>query len=215
MIKRNLVVTGLAFSAATLIALALGSGVQAESVSENLKVKVDVLGQITLAVTGETNAGYTNGANGNPDVIDIGDLIATSTTYAISSEVTATVTTNNYGGYNLSIKDQDNTLTLAHPTDTGAYFAAHTGTYDSPSVLNTGTWGYRVIGDTDRFGSDTTSGSETYAGITYADVTINSNSNYNASPQATTLKFGAMYGTTTVTAGEYSDVITLTATTRQ
>ena len=115
---------------------------------------------------------------------------AADTTTATSA---ITVYTNAAGGYNLSVKDADNTTALTH-TD-------GTSTIPAGSTISAGTaaWGYKV-------------GDGNFTAITASDVQIDTHSGPTSGGNTTNVTYGVSTASDQKT-GTYSDTIIYTATT--
>ena len=132
-----------------------------------------------------------------------------------SASDTVSVSTNNAGGYFLTLANADATTTLVNGANT---IAAHAGTQASPTALANNTWGYRVdsIGGFSTGGaveSNVTTSSITYAGVpaTGSPNTIKTTGT-TASNDTTTVWY-AVKADTTKPNGTYTDTVTYTATT--
>jgi hypothetical protein len=129
---------------------------------------------------------------------------------------TVSVSTNNAGGYFLTLEDGDATTNLVNG---GNNITAHAGTQASPTALANNTWGYRVdtVGG---FGAGPTSGSsnQTTNSSTFAGVPASGSPNTlkttgtTASGDTTTVWYSAKADTTKPN-GTYADTVTYTATT--
>jgi len=125
-----------------------------------------------------------------------------------------TVSTNNYTGYNLKLKDSDATLTL---TGTHGSIPVSTNTFASPALLATNSWGYGIAGVGTFSGAyssqtDVTTSTLKYAGILATDVTLKTTS-VTANADTTTVWYAAKIDTATATGTDYADTVTYTATT--
>lgn len=135
---------------------------------------------------------------------------------ASSASDTVSVSTNNAGGYNLTLADSDATTTLANG---GNSLTAHAGTQGTPTTLANNTWGYRVDG-TGGFGAGPTSTQTNVdaLSLTWAGVPASGSANTlkstatTASNDTTTVWYGAKADTTKPN-GVYTGTVTYTATT--
>lgn len=143
-------------------------------------------------------------------------LTPTSSAVVSSSSDTVSVSTNNTAGYYLTLADGDTNRDLVSGSNT---ITPHAGTFASPTVLATGTWGYRVVG-AGGFGagaysgeSNATSSSSTWAGVpaSGSPQTLKTTSS-TAANDVTTVWYGAKVDTTKPT-GTYTDTVTYTAVT--
>ena len=132
-----------------------------------------------------------------------------------SASDTVSVSTNNAGGYFLTLANADATTTLVNGANS---IAAHAGTQASPTALANNTWGYRVdsVGGFSTGGaaeSNVTTSSITYAGVpaTGSPNTIKTTAT-TASNDTTTVWY-AVKADTTKPNGTYTDTVTYTATT--
>ncbi len=135
---------------------------------------------------------------------------------ASSNSDTVLVSTNRSTGYTLNLKDADATTSL------GASITAHTGTVAAPTALTTNnTWGFRVddasvytgftAGPTSAETNVAALTSTKWAGITAAGANIKTTSTPGAN-NSTTVWYAAKVDTT-IADGNYSDIVTYTATT--
>jgi hypothetical protein len=136
---------------------------------------------------------------------------------ASSASDTVTVNSNNSTGYNLTLSNNDSTLTQAGPASNT--IAAHGGTFASPTTLCNNSWGYRVD-NVGTFGTGPTSAqtnqanlSGTWAGVpTLASPQQLKTTATTAAGDVTTVWYGVK-ADTTKPSGAYSDSVTYTATT--
>ena len=124
-----------------------------------------------------------------------------------------TVSTNNYTGYNLKLKDSDATLTL---TGTHGSIPVSTDPFATPALLTTNHWGYAIAGApfsaVYSSQTDVTTSTLKYAGILATDVTLKTTA-VTANADTTTVWYAAKIDTATATGTDYSDTVTYTATT--
>lgn len=186
----------LAVSTLAVTAFALVAPVAASAATDTTTISSVVGATLTMANSNNVSL------NANP----------TSGTVQTTAKDTVTVSTNNSGGYNLSIKDSDSDTDLQ---DGSNAIAATSGTAAAPTALTAGTWGYRVDGRAG-FGAGPTStlssgalGSVTYAGVTASDVQVKSTS-ATASNDATDFWYSVAVNTSQPT-GTYTDEVTYTA----
>jgi hypothetical protein len=135
---------------------------------------------------------------------------------ASSASDTVTVSTNNAGGYYLTLADSDATTTLANGANN---LTAHAGTQGTPTTLANNTWGYRVdsVGG---FGAGPTSAQtdQNNLALTWAGVPATGSPNTlkttatTATNDTTTVWYGAKADTTKPN-GVYTGTVTYTATT--
>lgn len=162
------------------------SGVLAANDSKNTIINATVESMISLNVAANVSLTATPG---------VSDGVG-------SNHVTATVTTNNSTGYNLSIKDADSDTKLNSASASDS-IAAHAATFTAASPLAVNTWGYRV-GDTNP---------SNYAGVTAADVQIDTH-NSTANARATKVTFGMKVDASKKAATDYTDTVVFTAVTK-
>lgn len=133
-----------------------------------------------------------------------------------SSSDTVTVNTNNATGYFLTLSSSDTNTNLVSG---GNNFAAHTGTFASPTTLANNTWGYRIVGaggfGGTAYSGETNQGSSTstWAGVasSASPVTIKTTGT-TATNDTTTVWYG-VNATSSQPNGTYTDTVTYTATT--
>ena len=130
-----------------------------------------------------------------------------------SASDTVTVSTNNSGGYTLTLVNADGDTDLVSGTDT---ISAHAGTSTVPTALATNTWGYAVAGGNfdGSYSAETnsTTSSSKWAGVpTGTPVTLKTTAT-TASSDPTTVWYGVNVDDTQPT-GTYTDTVTYTATT--
>lgn len=135
---------------------------------------------------------------------------------ASSNSDTVTVSTNNSTGYNLTLSNNDTTLTLANGGNT---IAAHSGTWATPTTLANNSWGYRIV-NLGNFGATATSPETNVANLTGTWAGVPSSASAQtlkstgstASGDVTTVLYGVKADTTKAS-GVYTDSVTYTATT--
>lgn len=192
--KRKQLVIGLA-----VLAVAT-TPVMASAVTEDTVINATVGSTISMTTSGTVTLNITPDANGQSS----------------SASDSVSVSTNNTGGYTLTLADSDATTTLANGGDS---LTAHTGTQGTPTTLANNTWGYRVdsVGG---FGAGPTSSetnvdtlSLTWAGVpaSGSPVTLKTTA-ATASNDATTVWYGAKADTTKPN-GTYTGTVLYTATT--
>lgn len=174
--------------------------VMASAITEDTVINATVGSTISMTTSGTVTLNITPDANGQSS----------------SASDTVSVSTNNSGGYTLTLADSDATTTLANGANT---LAAHAGTQDTPTTLANNTWGYRSdsVGG---FGAGPTSTqtnvdtlSLTWAGVpaTGSPNTLKTTAT-TASNDTTTVWFGAKADTTKPN-GTYTGTVLYTATT--
>lgn len=140
----------------------------------------------------------------------------TSSGAASSASDTVSVSTNNSGGYNLSLSNGDTTTDLVNGADT---IAAHAGTFAAPTTLVVNSWGYRSDG-VGSFGAGPSSAetnqttlSGSWAGVpsSASPQQLKSTSSV-ASDDETTVWYGVGVDMTNPN-GTYTDTVTYTAVT--
>lgn len=133
-----------------------------------------------------------------------------------SASDTVTINTNNATGYYLTLSSSDTNTNLVSGANN---FAAHTGTFASPTTLANNTWGYRIV-NAGGFGAGAYTGetnqassTSTWAGVasSASPVTIKTTGT-TATNDTTTVWYGAN-ATTAQPNGVYTDTVTYTATT--
>lgn len=125
-----------------------------------------------------------------------------------------TVSTNNTGGYSLTLANADANTSLVSGSNT---ITAHTGSHSSPSALASNTWGYAVPGEGD-FGASYTAetnnsaSTSVWAGVpaSGAPVTLKNRAG-TATNDTTTVWYGVKVDSSQPT-GTYTDTVTYTAT---
>lgn len=128
-----------------------------------------------------------------------------------------TVNTNNSGGYNLTLSNNDTVLDLDGPLT--AVVAAHTGTFAAPSTLGNNSWGYRVD-NSGTFGAGVTAAQTNQANLTgtwsgvpsSAAAQVIKTTATTATNDTTTFWYGVKVDTSKAS-GVYTDSVTYTATT--
>lgn len=133
-----------------------------------------------------------------------------------SSSDTVTVNTNSSTGWNLTLADNDTNTDLAFGANA---FAAHAGTFASPTVLANNTWGYRIVG-AGGFGAGAYSGetnqagsTSTWAGVTSSASPVQIKSSGTTATNDTTTVWYGVRATSSQPSGVYTDTVTYTATT--
>jgi hypothetical protein len=168
--------------------------------TENTTINATIGSTISMTTSGTVALGITPDGDGQ----------------ASSASDTVSVSTNNAGGYNLTLADSDATTTLANG---GNSLAAHAGTQGTPTTLANNTWGYRVD-STGGFGAGPTSAQTNVdaLSLTWAGVPASGSANTlkstatTASNDTTTVWYGAKADTTKPN-GVYTGTVTYTATT--
>jgi hypothetical protein len=198
-VKQNAKVAAWALVAAAVATAPIS--VSAANDTESSTVTANIAPVISMTTSGTVTIGITPTGVGS----------------ASSSSDTVTVNSNNSTGYNLTLSNNDTTLTLAGPNSNT--IAAHGGTFASPSTLGNNSWGYRVDG-VGTFGAGPTSGetnqanlSGTWAGVpSSASAQQLKNTSSTAANDVTTVWYGVK-ADTTKPSGAYTDSVTYTATT--
>lgn len=133
-----------------------------------------------------------------------------------SASDTVTVNTNSSTGWNLTLADNDTDTDL---DGAAAAFAAHAGTFASPTALANNTWGYRIVG-AGGFGAGAYSGetnqagsTSTWAGITSSASPVQIKSSGTTATNDTTTVWYGVRATSSQPSGTYTDTVTYTATT--
>lgn len=168
--------------------------------TENTTINATIGSTISITTSGTVALGITPDSDGQ----------------ASSASDTVSVSTNNAGGYNLTLADSDATTTLANG---GNSLSAHAGTQGTPTTLANNTWGYRVD-STGGFGAGPTSTQTNVdaLSLTWAGVPASGSANTlkttatTASNDTTTVWYGAKADTTKPN-GVYTGTVTYTATT--
>lgn len=136
-------------------------------------------------------------------------------TVVSSASDSVAVSTNNSGGYTLTLADADANTNLVSGSDN---ITATAGSQTTPTVLDVNSWGYAVggVGGFDAsYSAETNSGGST---STWAGVPASGSPNTlkttatTASSDPTTVWYGVKVDSTQPT-GTYSDIVTYTATT--
>ena len=165
--------------------------------------------------------------------VDATISVTTSTTVSIaltptgggvvsSSNDTVSVSTNNSGGYNLTVEDSDADTDLVNGANT---FAASAGTKTVPIALANDTWGVAVASGTTGIGtngfdasytpaeSNNASSTSLWAGMPASGAPMLLKSTTTVASNDTTSVWYAVKATTAQPAGTYTDTVTYTATT--
>lgn len=192
---RRVVIAGVAsFVALSPIA------VSAASTSANTTINVTVAQVISMTTSTTVNISITPTPGG----------------VVSSSSDTVTVNTNSSTGWNLTLADNDTDTDL----ESGANaFAAHAGTFASPTVLANNTWGYRIVGaggfGAGAYSGETNNGSSTstWAGITSSASPVQIKSSAGTATNDITTVWYGVRATSSQPSGVYTDTVTYTATT--
>ena len=174
--------------------------VMASAITEDTVINATVGSTISMTTSGTVTLNITPDANGQSS----------------SSSDSVSVSTNNSGGYTLTLADSDATTTLVNGGNT---LTAHAGTQGTPTTLANNTWGYRSDG-VGGFGAgpaSTQTNVDTLS-LTWAGVPASGSPNTlkttatTASNDTTTVWFGAKADTTKPN-GTYTGTVLYTATT--
>lgn len=138
---------------------------------------------------------------------------ATSVTSSASDAVG--VSTNNVGGYTLTLANGDATRALDNGD--GSTIAAHAGTHAVPTALAVNTWGYAIAGGA--FDSsyaaqlNTVSSTTKWAGVPAAGSGVTLKTTASAATNDITTVWYGVHASPSLPSGTYSDTVTYTATT--
>ena len=185
------------FMAALAVVGLVAAPVAASAATDSGTVRANVSSVISVSSTSEVAIAITPDANGEE---------------AVASD-TVTVDSNDADGYDLTLSNQDTTLTMTgyksdNSTLNGSTLAAASGTYGTPAALGNNAWGWRV----DDLGTFGAGGTLTYAGVPSSASPQNIRSTTTtASAQVTTVKYAAKVDLS-VPDGVYRDTVTYTAT---
>lgn len=181
-----------------------GLGVAALPLSSYAAVVTDSTDVTLNAVVGEAISVTTNAAD---DTVTINNVTANQD--AKEGSTVLTIQTNNANGYTLTIEDADATTALKDASNTSY---AGIATLKSGATLDKGTtgWGFKASTTTDGVTANLTN----WTGIKTTAQTLATRASGATATDGdqVTLTFGVVVDST-VPAGTYSDVVTLTATT--
>lgn len=191
---------GIAVGIASFFVIAAPITASAATTSSNTVINVTVAQVISMSTATPVSIGIT----------------PTPAGVVSSASDTVTVNTNSSTGWTLSLADFDTDTDL----ESGANaFAAHAGTFASPTALANNTWGYRIVnaggfgagaysGETNQAGS-----TSTWAGITSSASPVQIKSSGTVATNDTTTVWYGVRATSSQPSGVYTDTVTYTATT--
>jgi hypothetical protein len=189
----------LAFASAIVISvLVIPVGVFAADDSDTTVVNAVIGSTISVSASGPINLAITPVSGGSQT----------------SASDTVSVSTNDAGGYFLTLENQDSDTELENGANT---IAAHSGTFGTPTALANNTWGYAIVGGAFD-GSYSVISNAPSSSTKWAGVPENGNPDTlkttatTASGDTTTVWYSAKADTTKPN-GTYTDTVVYTATT--